>query len=123
MIQCNDNSIIIDTHYKNNKRKKIFCVICFPKNELTLVNEEENRYRCDRCKNTYQLGFGSDIVPEEDELISSRDEDDEGPILVTADYTVKPEQVLDSHKPKSDIKIPWYMQNTDTTKVIDYQEN
>ena len=86
-----DNPIIIDTNSKNNKRKKIFCVVCYPKNELTLINEEENRYKCDRCKNTYQLGF--ELLPEEDILESSHEDTDEGPVLISADYTVNPEPV------------------------------
>jgi hypothetical protein len=37
------------------------------------------------------------MIPEIDELLSSHDEN-EGPALVTADYTIKPEQVLNVKK-------------------------
>ena len=117
------NSIILHTNSRNKKRK-IMCVICYPKVELDLVKEDEGKWKCPRCKNDYFiLGHEGDLVPEEDELISSHDNEDEDPVLVTADYTVKPEPVLNSHKPKSDIKIPWYFQDTETTKVTHYRED
>ena len=68
----NSNSILIDTNSKSrNKKIKINCVICFPKVELVCVNPEENRWKCMRCKNDYQLlGSGGDIIPQEDILES-----------------------------------------------------
>ena len=43
---------------KEIRKEKIFCVLCFnEKIQLECINPEENRYRCPRCKNTYQLGF------------------------------------------------------------------
>jgi hypothetical protein len=119
----NDNVNIIDTSSKS-KNRKLNCVICYPKVELILVNEEEFRWKCPRCKNDYQIldNNDGDIIAAEDELVSSHDYDNEDPILVTADYTVKPEPVLNARK-STNIKIPKYMQNTDTTTVIDYQES
>lgn len=122
-IMFNDNVNIIDTSSKS-KNRKLNCVICYPKVELILVNEEEFRWKCPRCKNDYQIldNNDGDIIAAEDELVSSHDYDNEDPILVTADYTVKPEPVLNARK-STNIKIPKYMQNTDTTTVIDYQES
>jgi hypothetical protein len=118
-----NNANIIDTSNRNKKR--IFCVICFPKVQLNLVNAEEFRYKCPRCKNDYQiLGHDLDLVPEEDELISSHDESEEGPVLVCSDSSpFKPAQVLAENKVKSDIKVPWYMKDTDTTTVTHYRED
>jgi phage FluMu protein Com len=118
----NFNAITLGTNNSKSRKQKIYCVICFPKLQLELVNAEEFRYKCPRCKNFYQIldNNEGDMIPEIDELVSSHDEN-EGPALVTADYTIKPEQVLNVKK--SDIKIPKYMQNTDTTTVIDYQES
>ena len=43
---------------KRNKIQQIFCVLCNnEKIQLECINPEENRYRCPRCKNNYQLGF------------------------------------------------------------------
>ena len=121
----NNYNLIIDTSSNRNNKRKLNCVICYPKVQLELVNEEEFRFKCPRCKNDYQIldhGEG-DIIPEEDELISSHDDNVE-PIIFTAneDYT-KPNEVLNEGKPKSDIKVPKYMQDSDTTKVTYYQEN
>ena len=122
----NDNYNIITTNSKSNNRRKINCVICYPKIQLELVNEEEFRYKCPRCKNDYQIldNNEGDIIQEEDILESSHDSE-EDPVLVTADYTdtIKPEHILNSHKPKSDIKIPWYMKDSETTKVTHYRED
>ena len=76
MIQFNDNPIAIDVNSRrrNKRNQKIFCVICFPKVELTCINPEEMRYKCMRCKNTYQLG-GYEILSQEDELESSHESD------------------------------------------------
>ena len=55
----NNNSILIDTKSSpNNRKRKINCVLCISKPELVCVNPEENRWKCPRCKNDYQLGFG-----------------------------------------------------------------
>ena len=118
----NDNPVILNpTNSRNNNNKKqIYCVICFPKIELTLINEEENRYKCNRCKNTYQPRF--EIFPEEDELESIHEEQNEGPIIISGENNItEPEQVLNENK-RSDIKISWYMKDSATTKVTYYRE-
>lgn len=119
----NDNSILIDvsSSKRNNKNKPIFCVLCNnEKIQLVCVNPEENRYKCPRCKNTYQPNF--EIMPQEDILESSHEENDEGPVLIYAeDNNMQVESVLNDNKPKSDIKIPKYMQDSETSKV-EYHE-
>ena len=43
---------------KEIRVQTIFCVLCNnEKIQLECINPEENRYRCARCKNTYQLGL------------------------------------------------------------------
>ena len=86
MINYTDNPILIDVTRKRNKIQKIFCVLCNnEKIQLECINPEENRYKCPRCKNDYQLGFG-EIIPQEDILESSHEEnDDNGPVLLTAE--------------------------------------
>ena len=62
---------------KRNKSTTIFCVLCNnEKIQLECFNPEENRWRCPRCKNAYQLRV-CEILPQEDILESSHDEDDE----------------------------------------------
>ena len=124
----NNNAIYLDTKSNNNKRhKKIYCVLCFEKTELRLFNEEESRYKCPRCKNDYQIldiGEGGDLLPEEDELVSSHEQNEEGPILFTvSDTNTDTNSILDREKRKNiDIKIPWYMKDSATTKVTYYRE-
>jgi|SRR5215204_856614 len=80
-----DNPIIVDSNSRNrnNKKQKIFCVLCFPKIQLDCISsptaetEEQKgdqlRYKCPRCKNTYQLGF--EIIEHEDILESSHEDE------------------------------------------------
>ena len=65
---------------------------------------------------------GGDLVQNDDELISSHESNDEGPILITANSNTDPTlSILDREKgSKSDIKRPKYMQDSDITKVIEY---
>jgi hypothetical protein len=117
------NSIIIDTNSKSrNIKRKINCILCFPKVQLNLVNEEECKWRCPRCKNDYQiLEDSGDLVPEEDELESSHDYDDEGiGLLVAKEDEFKSDN--DNNESKTDIKIPKYMQNSETNKVTYFRE-
>lgn len=117
-MEYNYNPIVIDVSSKrNNKNKPIFCVLCNnEKIQLECINPEENRYKCPRCKNFYQVGF--EILPQDDILESSHEEG-EGPILMSAEYEITSED----HTPnKSDINIPQYMKNSDTTRVIEYEE-
>jgi hypothetical protein len=120
----NFNAITLGTNNSKSRTQKIYCVICFPKLQLELVNAEEFRYKCPRCKNFYQILDNNevDMIPNEDEPISSHEESEEGPVLLCAeDNITEPEPILNSNK--SEIKIPWYMKNTDTIKVIDYEES
>jgi hypothetical protein len=114
-----NNAIFIDTKSKSNTiKRKINCVICYPKVELTLVNEEECKWVCKRCKNDYFiLGHEGDLVPEEDILESSHEEENEGPILLTADNEYKQEESNDGS-----IARPDYMKDSATTKVTYYRE-
>ena len=121
MINYNDNPILIDVNSrKRNKSQSIFCVLCYnDKIQLECFNSEENRYRCPRCKNTYQPKF--EILPQEDELESSHEseEEDSGGLLFAEDEFSKEE---DNDTSKSDIKIPKYMQDSETTTVTYFRE-
>ena len=114
MINYTDNPILIDVTRKRNKIQKIFCVLCNnEKIQLECINPEENRYKCPRCKNDYQLGFG-EIIPQEDILESSHEEnDDNGPVLLTAED----DSAESSESDSGSIPIPAYMKDTDTTTV------
>lgn len=120
MNNYNDNPITIDVDSrKRNKKQKVLCVLCFPKVQLDCINPEENRYKCPRCKNTYQLGF--EILPSEDLLESSHDEEDEDFVgLMCAEDEFSKEEDDTS---KSDIKIPKYMQDSETTTVTYFRED
>ena len=119
MINYNDNPILIDVNSrKRNGQQKIFCVLCFPKIQLDCINQEESRYRCPRCKNTYQLGY--EILPQEDILESSHEEEEnEDAILLCAKDKISEEE---DNTSKSDIKIPKYMKNSETTTVTYFTE-
>lgn len=121
----NCNSIFVDTNTKHDK-SKIFCVVCYEKTQLDCIDSENFKWVCPRCKNSYILfGYGGDIVQESDELISSHESNDEGPILFTAsseDDNIDSNSILDREKgSKSDIKIPKYMKDSETTTVT-YRE-
>ena len=124
-----DNPIIVDVKSRN-KKQKIFCVLCFPKIQLDCISPAEDKqqlqYRCPRCKNTYQLGY--EILEHEDTFESSHAdeaaeielaglESSAGGGLLTADDEFATADNNKSNKSKSDIKIPKYMQDSDTTKV------
>ena len=122
MINYNDNPIVIDVDSrKRNKSQSIFCVLCNndDKIQLECFNSEENRYRCPRCKNTYQPNF--EILPQEDILESSHSEEDEEETgLLFAEDEFISEDINDTSK--SDIKIPKYMQDSETNKVTYFRE-
>jgi hypothetical protein len=122
MFNYNDNPIIVDVNSRRNRKQKILCVLC--KVQLDCTNPEENRYKCPRCKNTYQLGFNQ-INEFEDELQSSHEEDeseeDSVGLLVSDDDSFD-EDIEEEDDSKSNIPIPKYMQSNETTKVIDYRE-
>ena len=89
-----------------------------PKIQLDCINPEENRYRCPRCKNTYQLGY--EILPQEDVLESSHGEEEEDSVelLVAEDEISNKEE----NTSKSDIPIPRYMRDSETSKVTYFKE-
>ena len=122
MIQFNDNPILVDINSKRSRKEKILCVLCFPKIQLECINQDENRYRCPRCKNSYQI-LPNQINEFSDELESSHSEesefDDNGGLLVAEDEFSKEE---DNDTSKSDIKIPKYMQDSETNKVTYFRE-
>ena len=116
-----DNPITIDVNSKRNKKQKILCVLCFPKIQLECINQEENKWRCPRCKNDYSLGFNQ-INEFSDELESSHSEesesDDNGGLLVAENEF----ETKEDDTSKSDIPIPKYMQDSETTKVTYFRE-
>jgi hypothetical protein len=119
MINYNDNSILIDLNSskRNKNSKSIFCVLCNnEKIQLECFNPSENRFRCPRCKNSYQLG--QEILPQDDILESSHDSE-EGAILISAEDEFKSE---DNDTSKSDIRVPKYMQSNGIQKVIHFRE-
>ena len=75
--------------------------------QLDCFNIEENRYRCNRCKNTYQIGF--ELLPKEDILESSHEleeeEDSAGLLCAENEFS----KVEEDNKSKSDIPIPTYL--------------
>jgi hypothetical protein len=121
MINFTDNPLVIDVNSKRSIKQKILCVLCFPKIQLECINPEENRYRCPRCKNSYQLGF-NEINEFSDELESSHSEesefDDNGGLLVAEDEFSKDDNDIS----KSDIPVPKYMRDSETTKVTYFRE-
>jgi hypothetical protein len=118
MIQFNDNPILVDVNSKRSRKEKILCMLCFPKIQLDCINPDENRYRCPRCKNTYQLGY--EILPQEDILESSHSEQEEEDAgLLFAEDEFKSDN---NNESKSDIKIPRYMKDAETTTVTYFKE-
>ena len=105
MIQFNDNPILVDVNSKRSRKEKILCVLCFPKIQLECINQDENRYRCPRCKNSYQI-LPNQINEFSDELESSHSEesefDDNSGLLVAEDEFSKEE---DNDTSKSDTKV------------------
>ena len=121
MINNIDNPIVIDVNSRRRYRKQqLFCVLCNnDKVQLECFNSEENRYRCPRCQNTYQVGF--ELLPQEDSLESSHEleEEDSVGLLVAEDEFSKEDN---NDTSKSDIKIPKYMQDSETNKVTYFRE-
>jgi hypothetical protein len=108
-----NNTLIIDVSRKRNGQQKLFCVLCNnEKIQLECFNIPENRYRCPRCRSTYQVGF--EILPSEDVLESSHEEDSVG-LLVAED------EISEEDSDPGSIPIPKYMQDSETTRVTNYQ--
>lgn len=129
MTVFDDNPIIVDVNsYKSKKKLKILCVLC--KLPLDCINSpEELRYKCPRCKNTYQLGY--EILEHEDDIESSHEDEDVelsglgdndsvGLLVATDDQFTE----YNDNNPttRSDIKIPKYMQDSNTVKVVEFKE-
>jgi hypothetical protein len=121
MFNYNDNPILVDVNSRRNRKQKINCVLC--KIELTCINPEERRYKCSRCKNTYQLG-GYEILPQEDELESSHEEDNEESdsicLLVADDDDF--EDIEEEEEEEDDIKVPDYMKPGPGQTLVEYRE-
>ncbi|HJT85421.1 MAG TPA: hypothetical protein VJ697_13155 [Nitrososphaeraceae archaeon] len=113
-MKFDDNPILLDISNSNKRKQKILCVLC--KIELDCFNVEENRFRCPRCRNTYQLGF--EILPQEDDLISSHEEENEVYGILAAEGNELSPKESDSGK----IKRPAYMSDSPTQKVVYYRE-
>ena len=136
-----DNPIIVDSRNRRNKKQKLFCVLCcYPKIELDCISSLEEaeagqqlRFKCARCKNTYQLGY--EIIEHEDELQSSHEDEDnielsglessDSPGLLTKDNELDFPSLDEEHKEESTkgkIPIPKYFKDSETTTVKDYKE-
>lgn len=124
----NNNTIIIDVNARRKKKQKIFCVLCANEKiqlEPSSIEKDELQYKCPRCKNTYQLGY--EILEHEDDFESSHEDEDIELSGLDNNNTVgllvanddKEEETFFS---KSDIPIPKYMKDSQTTKVIEYRE-
>ena len=124
-----DNPIIVDVNSKRNQRQKILCVLC--KIQLNCISAEENRYKCPRCKNTYQLGF--EINEFEDEFESSHEEEDielsgldnnnsAGLLSAAEDEFNKEDSDSNDNSRSGEIKLPKYFKDSATTKVLEYRE-
>ena len=114
-----DNPILIDVNSrKSNRKQQLFCVLCNnDKVQLEYINPEENRYKCPRCKNTYQPNF--ELFPQEDELESSHELEEEDSVgLLSAENEFSREDDTS----ESDIPIPTYYKDSPTTKVTSFRE-
>lgn len=124
----NDNPIIVDSSYNKSKKKRIFCVLCFPKVQLECTDPEQLRYKCPRCKNTYQLGY--EILEHEDDIVSSHEYEDIELSGLESDDSVGLLSAGDDNEFEDDdddddsttIPVPKYMQDSDTVKVVEFKE-
>jgi hypothetical protein len=101
------------------------CVIC---KDSKLEQIDSNVLKCKICHNKYVLGY--EILKHEDEITDPYSDDPdielsglEGigePLLLTTDDDFKSDNNNDSTK--TDIKIPKYFQDSETTKITDYHE-
>ena len=126
-----DNPIIVDVNNsKRNKKQKILCVLC--KIQLECISFEGLRYKCPRCKNTYQLGY--EILEHEDDFESSHEEEADielsgiestvgsGVGLLVANDDDEFTTNDNKYTTKSDIPIPKYMKPGPGRKVVEYHE-
>ena len=110
------------------EKSKALCVIC----KIHLDKIEEVVFLCSRCKRQYVGEY--EILSFEDEVGTAFDDQRDtielegisgvsSPIMETKKETNEYVSVLDrENKSKSDIKIPKYMQNSQTTMVTDFKE-
>jgi hypothetical protein len=107
------------------------CVLC----KINLTNIDEHIFSCPNCKRQYILDY--EIFAYDDEVGTAFDEEAatiemegiaamSGPRLETQpnelDFSNEIKEKDEDPKSKSDIKIPKYLKDSETTKVIDYQE-
>lgn len=125
-------AVIVGDVDKRNKKQKILCVI----DKVQLNQIEPRIYKCPKCKNTYQLGY--EILEHEDDIeFSHEDEADiielsgldssDSVGLLTKDHeldfpTLDQEMEKESSNTKGKIPIPKYFKDSETTKIIKYNE-
>ena len=131
MTVFDDNPIIVDVNsYKSKKKLKILCVLC--KLPLDCINSpEELRYKCPRCKNTYQLGY--EILEHEDDIESSHEDEDVelsglgdndsvGLLVATDDQFTEYNDNDNNPTTRSDIVIPDYMKAGPGKRIVEFKE-
>ena len=105
------------------------CVIC----KVNLIELDINKFQCPSCKREYIMDY--EILAYDDSIGTAHDEEAatielegiaamSGPRLETKkDELEFSSDQLDKEKPhKLYIKIPDYMKDTDTKKVVEYEE-
>lgn len=111
-----------------NEKSKALCVIC----NIHLDKIDDIVFLCSKCKRKYIgeyeiMSFENDVGTPYDDVSSTIELEGIGgassPIMETKKENNEYLSILDSEKHKTtDIKIPKYMQNSETTKVIEYDE-
>lgn len=109
----------------------VICVIC----KIPLTEVDQYLFKCTNCKREYILEY--EVMAYQDEIGTAYDEEAatleleglagaSGPRLETKkdelDFPSLDEQHKQEKESKDKIKIPKYMQDSVTTKVIDYRE-
>ena len=126
-----DNPIIVDVNSYNNARRnkklKILCVLC----RIQLDYVSELRYKCPRCKNTYELGY--EILEHEDDIESSHEDEDVelsglgdnnsvGLLVATDDQFTEYNDNDNNPTTRSDIVIPDYMKAGPGKRLVEFKE-
>jgi hypothetical protein len=117
----------------NKRRNKPICVLCHV--PLDKIEEEEIQFRCPKCHKIYQLYYEVMAYESDFETIYQEEEDSleleglEGSQSSPALVVLEKDNYYDDNEynnknptTRSDIKIPKYMQDSETTKVIDFKE-
>jgi phage FluMu protein Com len=123
----NDNPILIDVNSRKNKKQKLLCVLC-SNDKIQLDYVSELRYKCPRCKNTYQLGY--EILEHEDDFVSLHEGEDvelsgignDSVGLLVADNEFSSTTEEEEEEVEGKIPIPKYMKSGEGRKVIEYRE-